>query len=104
MKQTGLFYLKLSLKPAFFSVFLLFLERSFLILNLLISEYLDQIPPWKEMKEALSVTLHTENLFLLKIKIKQNPSCPNKEYNGICKQIHQNTGPIPEVKKPRIDQ
>ena len=29
-------------------------------------------------------------LFLLKIKIKQNPDCPNKEYNAILKHIHQN--------------
>ena len=28
--------------------------------------------------------------FLLKIKIKQNPGCPNKEYNAIFKHIHQN--------------
>ena len=31
-----------------------------------------------------------KSLFLLKIKIKQKPSCPNKEYNAIFKNIHQN--------------
>ena len=30
------------------------------------------------MKEAFSVTLHAEKLFLLKIKIKQKPGCPEK--------------------------
>ena len=29
-------------------------------------------------------------LFLLKIKIKQNPGCPNKEYNVVFKHFHQN--------------
>ena len=38
-------------------------------------------------------------LFLLKIKIKQNPSCPNKEYNGIFKHIYQNTMAYPRSKK-----
>ena len=30
-------------------------------------------------------------LFLLKTKIKQNPGCPNKEYNAIFKHIHENS-------------
>ena len=38
-------------------------------------------------------------LFLLKTKIKQNPGCPNKEYNAIFKHIHLISGPIPKVKK-----
>ena len=39
-------YLKLPLKPAFFSVFCYFWKDiSLLVLNLFISEYLDQIPP-----------------------------------------------------------
>ena len=42
---------------------------------------IDQIPSWKEMKDAFSVKLHTKKLCfsLLKIKIKQNLGCPNKE-------------------------
>ena len=32
------------------------------------------------MKEEFSVKLQVGNLLLLKIKIKQNPECPNKEY------------------------
>ena len=46
---------------------------TFLVLNLVISECLDQIPPLKEIKEAFSVKLRIENLFLPKLKIKQNP-------------------------------
>ena len=78
------------MKPAFLVYFCYFWkDKSFLILNLFISEYLDQIPPWKENKDAFSVMLQTENLFLFKIKIKQNPGCQNKEYNTIFKHIHQ---------------
>ena len=50
--------------------------KSLFILNLFISDYLDQIPPWKETKEEFSVTLQTENLLgkdsiLRKIREKQ---------------------------------
>ena len=38
-------------------------------------------------------------LFLLKIKIKQNPGCLNKEYNAIFEHIHLNFTPIPDVKR-----
>ena len=41
-------------------------------------------------------------LLLLKMKIKQNSDCPNKEYNVFFKHIHQNTGPIPEEKKSTL--
>ena len=33
------------------------------------------------MKEEFSVNFQTENLFLFKIKIKENPGCSNKEHN-----------------------
>ena len=36
-------------------------ERPLLVLNLFIFEYLDQIPPRKEMKEAFPVKLQAEN-------------------------------------------
>ena len=36
------------------------------------------------MTGAFSVTLQTEIIFLLEIKIKQNPDCPNKE----CKRAY----------------
>ena len=36
------------------------------------------------MKGAFSVTLQTEIIFLLEIKIKQNPDCPNKD----CKRAY----------------
>ena len=49
-------------------------DKSLLILNLFTSEYLDQIPLWKEIKEIFSVKLQTENLFLFKIIIKTHAS------------------------------
>ena len=39
------------------------------------------------MKEAFSVKFHAENLFLLKIKHKQDPGCPNEKYDAIFKYI-----------------
>ena len=38
-------------------------------------------------------------LFLLKIKIKQNLGCLNKEYNAIFEHIHQNIRVFPKTKK-----
>ena len=38
----------------------------------------------------LSKALNGKPLFLLIMKIKQNPDCPNKENNAIFKHIHQN--------------
>ena len=60
-----------------------------------ISEYLDQILPWNNFSEAL----RWKPLCLLKIKIKQSPGCPNKEYNAIFKQIHQNSRAYSRSKK-----
>ena len=37
-------------------------DKPLLILNLFIFEYLDQIASWKEIKEAFSLKLQTENL------------------------------------------
>ena len=34
-------------------------------------------------------------LFLLKVKIKQEPACRNKEYNVACKHFHQNIRAYP---------
>ena len=58
VKQTGVLYLKLPLKLATKTknmFFIIFGKIRLLILNLFISEYLDQIPTWKEMKDAFSV-------------------------------------------------
>ena len=44
------------------------------------------------------------HLFLLKIKIQQNPSYPRKEHNTIFKHIHQNIRAYPRSKKICIDQ
>ena len=43
-------------------------------------------------------------LFLLKIKIKQNPGCPNKEYNSIFEHIHENIRVYPRSEKFCIGQ
>ena len=45
-----------------------------------------------------SKALDWKPLFLLKIKIKQNPGCPNKEYN-ISSTFIRISVPIAEVKK-----
>ena len=53
VKETTSLYLKLLLKlPLFQCVFVIFgkIDKSSLILNLVIFEYLDQIFPWNEMK------------------------------------------------------
>ena len=69
MKQTAslsslLIMYKLSLKPAFLLCFCYIGKgKSLLILNLLISKYLDQISPWYEMKEVFLVQLQTGNLY-----------------------------------------
>ena len=44
------------------------------------------------------------HLFLLNIKIKQNPGCLNKEYNAIFTHIHLNIRACPRSKKICIDQ
>ena len=101
VKQTALFELNLSLKPAFFLVYFCYFwkVKNLLILNVFISEYLDQSPRWKEIRGAFSVTFQTKNVFSLKIKIKQNPGCPNKEYNEILKHIRQNIRSYTRSKK-----
>ena len=60
--------------------------RFLLILKVFICECLHQILPWKEIKEAFPRRLQNKKLFLP----KQNPGCPNKEYNAVFKHIHQN--------------
>ena len=76
-KQTA----SLSVKPAFFSVFMfsffIFEKISLLILN----------------------CTDCKPLLLLKIKAKQNPVCQNNKYNAIFKHIHQNIRVYLESKK-----
>ena len=60
--------------------------RFLLILKVFICECLHQILPWKEIKEAFPRRLQNKKRFLP----KQNPGCPNKEYNAVFKHIHQN--------------
>ena len=47
-----------------------------------------------------STFLDWKPLLLFKIKIKQNPGCPNKEYNVDFKHLHQNI--ITEVKESSL--
>ena len=97
--------MKLPLKPTFFSVFLSCLERLVLtyfeIIYLWISwpkSYMKRYeggifrkaPDWKRF------------FFSLKIKIKQNLGCPNKEYNAIFKHIHQNIKAYSRSKKKNL--
>ena len=73
MKLTTSLHLKLRLKPAFLVCFCYFWkDKSLLVTNLVIPEYLDQIPPWKEMKDAFSVNLLTERIW---------------SNRGICKEV-----------------
>ena len=77
-------------------------DKSFLVLNFFkLSEYLDQIPSWKEMKEASSVKLQNENrsYCLLQKLSKAQVGCQNKEYNKIFKHINQNIRAYPKSKK-----
>ena len=54
--------------------------------------------------DIFSQALDRIPLFLLKIKIEQNPGCLNKEYNVIFKHIHLNISAYPRSKKICIDQ
>ena len=75
--------------------------KSLLILSLFISEYLDHIPPWKEIKEAFSVTVQTENLFLLK---KLNKIKAAQIWNIVrsLSTFIRTSGPIPEMQKSAL--
>ena len=45
-----------------------------------------------------------KRLFLLNIKTKKNPGCPNKEYNLVIKHFHRNIRVYQEVKKICMNQ
>ena len=46
-----------------------------------------------------SKTPERKSLFSVKIKIKQSPGCPNKEYNVIFMHINQNIRAYPRSEK-----
>ena len=48
--------------------------------------------------------LDQKSLLLLKVKVKQNLGCPNKEYNTVFKHIHRNFRAYSRSKKNCIDQ
>ena len=100
-------YIRSAFETCIFSMFLLFWKvKSLLISNLFFSQYIDQIPRSEEMKEALleGKTPDWKPLFLLKMKIKQNPGRRNKAYNAIFEHIHQIIRACPRSKKFCIDQ
>ena len=51
----------------------------------------------------LSKAPDLKSLFLLKIKIKRNSGCPNKEYNAIFKHINIRTSPRSKKKSGLIN-
>ena len=70
-----------------------------------VSEYLDQILQWKEMKEAFLVKLQTENLcFCLRWKLNKTQASQIKNINVVFNHIHQNIRTYPRSKKICIDQ
>lgn len=78
-------------------------DKSLLILYYT-SDYLDQTLAWKETKEAFSCKAPDwKPLCLLKIKIKQDLGCPNKEYNVIF-EYTQNIRAYTRAKKICTDQ
>ena len=75
---------------------------SLLILNLFISEYLDKVLPWKEMKLAFLVKLQTENLFFcFRIKIKTRAAQTRNIIQSSSTFIRI-SGPVLEVKKSSL--
>ena len=103
MKQTAFLYLELPFKPTFLVCFCYFWKVK--SLNLFIFEYLGKIFPWKGNEIGIfSKAPDWIPLSLLKIKIKQNPGCPDKKYNAILEYIHHNIMAYPRSKKICIDQ
>ena len=80
-------------------------DKPLLVLNLFTSEYLDQIPPWTEMKEAFSVKLQTENRrFCLRWKLSKVQAAQIRNTMQSSSTLIKISGPIPKVKKIWIDQ
>ena len=89
-----------------FIVFLFFFwkGKSLLILNLFILEYLDQIPPWKEMKEAFQSRSRLKIYLCLRLKLNKTQTTQIRKYNTISKHIHQNIRAYTRSKKSCINQ
>ena len=76
--------------------------KVFSYFKLIISEYLDQIPPWKEIKDAFSVKLQTESLFFLKIKLNKIQATQIRNIIQSSSTFIKISGPVPELKKPAL--
>ena len=88
-----------------FCLFLLYLKLlswnlHFYSVFLLLTKFLYERRWWS----IFSKVRDRKPLFLLKIKIKQNPGCPNKHYNVVFKHFRQNIRAYPRSKKICIDQ
>ena len=71
------------MKPEFVSAFLL------------LTKFLHERRWWSIFRKAPD----RKPLFLLNIKIKQNPGCSNKQHNVVFKHFRQNTRTYPRSKK-----
>ena len=93
------------MKPAFLAGFCYFWkDKSFLILDLFISEYLDQILPWKELRETFSEKLQTGNLcFFIKLKSNKNHAPQIRNVIQSSRIFIWILGPIPEKKSALIN-
>ena len=104
VKHTASLYLKLLLRPAFFIAFLLFLKRKvfdyFKLIYFLISRSTFTVE--KSEGGIFSKAPDWQPLFLLKMKLKRNPDCPNQECNSILKHIYQNIRTYPRKKKTNL--
>ena len=81
--------------------FVIFGKVSLLILNLFNSEYLDQTSMEGDGGGISSEASNWKSLFLLKIKVKQSSSCPNKEHDSIFRRVHQKIRTYPRSKKKK---
>ena len=81
-------------------------DKSLVVLNLFIFEYLDQIPPWKEMIEPFSVKLQTKNRCFCLSRSKLNKAQTAQITNTIqfSSTLIKISGHITEWKKIGTDQ
>ena len=103
----SLFMLGVVFETCIFLLFFFFFfwkGKSLLILNLFILEYLDQIPPWKEMKEAFQSRSRLKIYLCLRLKLNKTQTIQIRKYNTISKHIHQNIRAYTRSKKPCINQ
>ena len=103
MKQTASLYWSFLWNLHFMCFCNFWKDNSLLIVNLYISEYLDQIRPWKEVKEAFSVKIQTENLcFCLRKRLHKTQSAQIRNIMQSSTTFIRISRLIPEVKNPAL--